>query len=111
MYFDGRSDIEIGRALNRTSRSIRRFAELRGFRITRSKVVRGQARLDPARRQGRPAPPRRSSRQTPAAAIEQLVGLLLSDEAEIARRMPRNGELARQAIAEAFGATRGKTAA
>lgn len=45
----------------------------------------------------------------PAAALK-LVALLLGDEAEIARRMLCNPDLAREALAAAFGA-RGKTAA
>jgi len=48
---------------------------------------------------------------TPAAAIEELVALILGDEAAMARRMLRNPELARQAIAEAFGAKRKQDAA
>jgi hypothetical protein len=36
MFADGRSDIEIAAAVGRESRAVRRFAELRGFTITRS---------------------------------------------------------------------------
>ena len=74
MFADGRSDVEIGKAICRTSRSVRRFAELRGYTITRSKT-----------------------------SVSPLV--------PIARRLLRNPELARQALAAAFGAKVGKTAA
>ena len=110
MFFDGRSDVEIGRAICRTSRSVRRFAELRGFTITRSKDF--VSRLVPIAREGEDALRRLAEAHglAPAAVIEQLVALVLSDEASIARRMLRNPDLAREAIAAAFGA-RGKTAA
>jgi hypothetical protein len=106
MFFDGRSYIEIGRAICRTSRSVRRFAELRGFTITRSKE--SVSRLVPIAREGEDALRRLAEALglAPAAAIEQLVALLLVDEAEIGRRLLRNPELAREAIAAAFGATR-----
>ena len=111
MFADGHSDVEIGRAICRTSRSVRRFAELRGYTITRSKE--SVSRLVPLARAGEDALRRLGDAHglAPAAALEQLVALLLSDEASMARRMLRNPDLAREAIAEAFGAKTGRTAA
>src|SRR6185437_2869490 len=87
MFFDGRSDVEIAAAIGRKSRVVRRFADLCGFTITRSKE--SVSRLVPIARAGEDALRRLAEAQgmTPAAAIEQLVALVLGDEAEIARRM------------------------
>ena len=111
MFADGHSDVEIGRAINCASRAVRRFAELRGYVITRSKT--SVSHLIPIPRAGEDALRRLGDAHgmAPAKALEQLVALLLADDAAMARRMLRNGELARQAIAAAFGAKTGRTAA
>jgi len=110
MFADGHSDVEIARAINCASRAVRRFAELRGYTITRSRDR--VSRLVPIARAGEEALRRLGDAHGMASAdvLEQLVALLLSDEAAIGRRMLRNPELARQAIARAFE-VRGKTAA
>ena len=110
MFADGHSDVEIGRAICRTSRSVRRFAELRGYTITRSKTsVRRLVALSHEHEMHLRALAERNG-MAPAAALEQLVALILADEASIARRMLRNPDLAREAIAAAFGAKASKTA-
>ena len=110
MFADGHSDVEIGRVLNCASRAVRRFAELRGYTITRSKIsVRRLVALS-CEHETHLRALADAQGLAPAAALEQLVGLILSDEAAMARRMLRNPDLAREAIAAAFGA-RGKSAA
>ena len=111
MFADGRSDVEIGRAINCASRAVRRFAELRGYTITRSKE--SVSRLIPIARAGEDALRRLGDAHglAPAAVLEQLVALLLADEAAMARRMLRNPELAREAIAAAFEGKASRTAA
>lgn len=110
MFFDGHSDVEIGKAIGRTPRSVRRDAEMRGFTISRGKL--SVSRLIPIARDDEDALRRLAEAHglTPAKALEELVALVLGDEAEIARRMLRNPELARQGLEAAFEA-RGKSAA
>jgi pyrroloquinoline quinone (PQQ) biosynthesis protein C len=84
--------------------------EARGFTITRSKE--SVSRLIPIAREGEEALRRLAEAHgmAPAKALEELVALVLGDEAAMARRMLRNPALAREALAAAFG-TRGNTAA
>ena len=111
MFFDGKSDVEIAKAVGRKPRAVRRHAEMRGFTITRSKT--SVSRLIPIAREGEDALRRLAEAHglAPAAALEDLVAFVLGDEAEVGRKLLRNPALAREAITAAFGARRGKSAA
>ena len=111
MFFDGCSDVEIGAAIGRTDRAVRSFAEVRGFTIPRSKT--SVRRLVPIAREGEDALRRLAEAHglAPAAALEHLVALILSEEAEVGRKLLRNPDLAREALAAAFGAKTGGRAA
>jgi len=75
-------------------------AIVRSLFAARPPRPRGRGRATPSRRGARPG----------ASGGAQAGRVLLGDEAEIARRMLCNPDLAREALAAAFGA-RGKTAA
>ena len=102
MFFDGRSDVEIAAAIGRKSRVVRRFSELCGFTITRSKTsVRRLVAISRDHEMQLRSLAERNG-MTAASALDLIVSVAFRDDGLLARCILRNEEAVRGAVKHAF---------
>jgi hypothetical protein len=102
MFFDGRTDVEIGQSVGLKSRGVRRFAQLRGFAISRSKLsVRRLVALSREHETHLRSLAERNG-MTAAAALDFIVSVALRDDGTLGRCILRNEEAVRGAVKHAF---------
>jgi hypothetical protein len=102
MFFDGRTDVEIGQSVGLKSRGVRRFAQLRGFAISRSKLsVRRLVALSREHETHLRSLAERNG-MTAAAALDLIISVALRDDGMLGRCILRNEEAVRGAVKHAF---------
>ena len=102
MFFDGRSDVDIGKAVNLKSRGVRRFAQLRGFTISRSKLsVRRLVAISIEHEAHLRALAERNA-MTATEALDFIISVALRDDGMLGRCILRNDEAVRGAVKHAF---------